>query len=227
MLVRVRHRRVRLRQHGGEPQGPASVHHRRVHDRVHGDRLRRAPRDPPLGAVRRPAAAADRDAAQRARHRDDLPAQPGGPRRQPERERPYRSRRSARRHDHADRLLGDRRRRASWRSSCSSRTSRCCSPTPTCSAWSGIVLIALPALLPTSISGVAGTGAKIQVSIGGLLHPAGGVREAAARRVLRRLPGGQRHEAVAAHREVGALQPARGAATSARSWWSGRSACCC
>jgi len=31
----------------------------------------------------------------------------------------------------------------------------------------GIVLIAIPALLPSSISGVAGTGAKIQVSIGG------------------------------------------------------------
>ena len=31
----------------------------------------------------------------------------------------------------------------------------------------GLVLIALPALLPASISGVAGTGAKIQVSIGG------------------------------------------------------------
>ena len=31
----------------------------------------------------------------------------------------------------------------------------------------GLVLIALPALLPSSISGVAGTGAKIQVSIGG------------------------------------------------------------
>ncbi len=31
----------------------------------------------------------------------------------------------------------------------------------------GLVLIAIPALLPSSISGVAGTGAKIQVSIGG------------------------------------------------------------
>ncbi len=31
----------------------------------------------------------------------------------------------------------------------------------------GILLIAIPALLPSSISGVAGTGAKIQVSIGG------------------------------------------------------------
>jgi len=31
----------------------------------------------------------------------------------------------------------------------------------------GIVLIAIPALLPSSISGVAGTGAKIQVSVGG------------------------------------------------------------
>lgn len=31
----------------------------------------------------------------------------------------------------------------------------------------GLVLIAIPALLPTSISGVAGTGAKIQISIGG------------------------------------------------------------
>jgi cell division protein FtsW (lipid II flippase) len=31
----------------------------------------------------------------------------------------------------------------------------------------GIVLIAIPALLPASVSGVAGTGAKIQVSIGG------------------------------------------------------------
>jgi cell division protein FtsW (lipid II flippase) len=31
----------------------------------------------------------------------------------------------------------------------------------------GLILIALPALLPASISGVAGTGAKIQISIGG------------------------------------------------------------
>src|ERR1700728_3263203 len=36
----------------------------------------------------------------------------------------------------------------------------------------GLVLIALPALLPASISGVQGTSAKIQISIGGVRGPA-------------------------------------------------------
>ena len=65
-----------------------------------------------LGAVRRPAAAAtDRHCAQRPWHRDDLPAQPGRARRQPERERPADLDAQPQRDDHADHLLGDRRRR--------------------------------------------------------------------------------------------------------------------
>ena len=71
----------------------------------------------------------------------------------------------------------------------------------------GMFLIALPALLPSSISGVAGYQRQDPGQHRRLLHPAGRVREAAARRLLRQLPGGQRQEAVAAHREVVDLQP--------------------
>ena len=75
----------------------------------------------------------------------------------------------------------------------------------------GIGLIAIPALLPGSISSPAGTSAKIQVGHRRVLRPAGRVRQAAARRLLRQLPGDQRQEAVAAHREVVDFQPAAAA----------------
>ena len=71
----------------------------------------------------------------------------------------------------------------------------------------GLFLIALPAMLPSAISGVAGYHRQDPGQHRRLLRPAGRVREAAARRLLRQLPGDQRQEAVAAHREVVDLQP--------------------
>ena len=55
----------------------------------------------------------------------------------------------------------------------------------------GLLLIALPAFLPSSISGVANTGAKIQISIGGFSLQPGEFGRARPRDVLRRLPGFQ------------------------------------
>ena len=106
----------------------------------------------------------------------------------------------------------------------------CCSPTPTCSAWSGIVLIALPALLPTSISGVAGYRRQDpDRHRRASQHPAGGVRQAAARRVLRQLPGGQRHEVCrCSPGSGGSASPAAAAATSAPICVGlGAQPCCC
>ncbi len=59
-------------------------------------------------------------------------------------------------------------------------------------------------------------------AVRGLLHPAGRVREAAADRVLRRLPGRQARRAGAGQPPVRRHRPAPRAATSARSWWPGR-----
>ena len=53
----------------------------------------------------------------------------------------------------------------------------------------GILLLALPALLPASISEVYG--AKIQIKVGGFQIRAGGIRQAGSGRLLCRLPGGQ------------------------------------
>ncbi len=72
----------------------------------------------------------------------------------------------------------------------------------------GILLIAIPALLPSSISGVAGTGAKIQISIGGFsFQPEefGKLLLAASFASYLVVNGTQ---AVAADREVVDLQPA-------------------
>ena len=120
-----------------------------------------------LGTARGPAAAANRDRAQRARHRDDLPAEPGGPERQD----------------------GERGAGPIVTLSHSATVTqiiytvlgvavfvaflafikdiRILQPYTYVLGLAGMFLIAIPALLPTSISGVAGTGAKIQVSIGG------------------------------------------------------------
>ena len=71
------------------------------------------------------------------------------------------------RHDHADHLLGDRRRRPRGVPRVHQGHQGPAAATPTSSAWPACSSSRLPALLPSSISGVAGTGAKIQVSIGG------------------------------------------------------------
>ncbi len=72
----------------------------------------------------------------------------------------------------------------------------------------GLVLIALPALLPSSISGVAGHRRQDPDQHRRVLRAAGGVRQAAARGVVRQLPDGARPAALPAHRQVALLQDA-------------------
>ena len=92
----------------------------------------------------------------------------------------------------------------------------------------GVILIALPAFLPSRISGVAGTGAKIQIAIPGL----GSIQpeefgEAGPGGVLRRLPGGQARRAGAGRQAGARHRPA----PAQRPWpdrrGMGWSACCC
>src|SRR5262249_59979858 len=54
----------------------------------------------------------------------------------------------------------------------------------------GLALVALPALLPSSISEVPGTGAEIQVAVGGVPHPPAGGAQPAPAPVFSRLPLG-------------------------------------
>ena len=143
---------------------------------------------PQVGALRRPAAAARRRAAQRARPGHDPPA---GPRRRAG---------SAARHPAQDapvQLLWATRR--AWR--CSSPCCWSCATTgavpatPTRWRWSASVLLALPA----AAAGGALRGQRRQdLDPGGrVLHPARRVRQDLPDRLLRRLPGGQARRAVA------------------------------
>ncbi len=91
----------------------------------------------------------------------------------------------------------------------------------------GLVLIALPALLPV-VHQRRRRHRREDPDRHRRIHRATrGVRQAAAGGVVRQLPDGARPAALAAHRQVAVLQDAAGARTSRRSWWSGRSACCC
>ena len=124
----------------------------------------------------------------------------------------------------ADHLHGDRHRLLRGLPGVRQGHRGCCSATPTCSASSGSCSSRCPRSCRPASAAWPGTGAKIQIAIGGLLqHPAGGVRQAALAASFASYLVANARSPVAADREAGARSSTcPGAATSApsRSVWA-------
>ena len=116
------------------------------------------------------------------------------------------------RHDHADHLLGDRRHRPGAVPQVHQGHQGPAAATPTSSAWRAWSSSALPALLPVEHQRRGRDQRQDPDQHRRVLRPAGGVRQAAAGRVLRQLPGGSTARSCRSSPRSGGSSACRGGA---------------